>query len=254
MQCQPPLTTARTAHCFLQDSSAGLAQMYDDLTPLANNLRRAAHALLFFSILFCGSLEGLFGLIAACGVLCCAAPGSLGVAYAARCTRITATICAVMALLHIICLATFSLAVLPQMPHAFHHVCTESMKMEQPPLEHQPHHEHPPHHGEGHPPMFGLLSAPSVETGRAEVVPSAPAHLVATVATSAARRLQEMAIVSEETSPACERAERVFAKAAPLMLFFAMVVELGLFMSALSTAKAAGKLLMAARRYGANAI
>ena len=33
-----------------------------------------------------------------------------------------------------------------------------------------------------------------------------------------------------------------------------MVVELGLFMSALSTAKAAGKLLMAARRYGANAI
>ena len=178
--------------------------MYEDLTPLANHLRRAAHGLLFFSILFAFSIEGLFGLIAACGVLCCAAPGSLGVAYAARCTRITATISAVMAFLHIFCLATFSLTMMPEMPHAFHHVCAETtMKMEHLPNEHQPHHA-PHQHGQGQGTFGYLLSPPAVETGRAELVPSAPAHLVATVATSAARRLQEMAM-AEESSPACER-------------------------------------------------
>merc|ERR1719335_1237158 len=105
------------------DSSEGLKRMYEDLEPLAKRLRSAATCLLFFSIMFMGSLEGLFGLVAATGVLCCAAPGSLGTAYAARCTRITAIICASLALMHLLCISTFATIVLPEMPAAIAKAC-----------------------------------------------------------------------------------------------------------------------------------
>ena len=74
------------------DSSEGLANMYRDLAPAADRLRASAFSLLLLSFFFCGTLEGMFGLIAAASVLCCAAPGSLSTAYAARCTRIAAIV------------------------------------------------------------------------------------------------------------------------------------------------------------------
>ena len=64
--------------------------MYADLDPLARHVRSAACTLLMFSFFFCGTLEGLFGLLAASCVLCCAAPGSLGVAHSSRCAKICA--------------------------------------------------------------------------------------------------------------------------------------------------------------------
>ena len=62
------------------DSTEGLARMYQDLAPHALKLKSACTVLLLVSLFFCGSLEGLFGIMAAMSVLCCAAPGSLGTA------------------------------------------------------------------------------------------------------------------------------------------------------------------------------
>jgi len=216
----------------VNDSSAGLARMYEDLAPGAARLRGAAISLLFFSILFMGSLEGLFGLIAAFGVLCCAAPGSLGTAYAARCTRITATVSAVIAFMHVTCMVTFAYAVLPEMPRAIHHVCPE---MEGVAVRQD----------------AKLFVAPHHEAG---MLPSSPATFVATVATTAARRLQEFSPPVETATHACERAERFFTEAAPTVLLLGIFVEVGLFVSALMTAKAAARLMLQARACGANAL
>merc|ERR1719424_1030147 len=79
------------------DSSAGLARMYADLELPAAKLRGHAVVLLCISVLMCGEPSGFFGLVAAAGVLCCAAPGSLGTAYAARCTRVCALIASIFA-------------------------------------------------------------------------------------------------------------------------------------------------------------
>jgi len=245
----------------VNDSSAGLACMYADLAPLAARLRSAAVPLLFFSLLFIGSLEGMFGLVAACGVLCCAAPGSLGTAYAARCTRITATISATLALMHMFCLSTFAFAVMPEMPAALHQLC------------------HQAEHGMGaEPPRPMLLDAPS--RGDASVIvsssiesfdvfeasndagdemlvaiPSSSATMVATIVTSTARRLQE--VVSEpplEDPTACRRAERAFVQAAPTLVLFALIIQFGLFVTSMTVAKLSTRLVLAARKYGANAI
>ena len=62
-----------------------LTQMQIELQPLARKVRTAAAVLLIFSLLRMCSPAGFFGLIAASSVLCCAAPGSLGTAYASRC-------------------------------------------------------------------------------------------------------------------------------------------------------------------------
>merc|ERR1719183_3441294 len=118
----PPVQVAEAADTVavpvINDSSSGLAQMYQDLNKPAAYLRSSATTLLLISIFFCGSLEGIFGLLAATGVLCCAAPGSLGTAYAARCTRLLAIVSAALAFTHGMCLATFAFAVLPEMPAA----------------------------------------------------------------------------------------------------------------------------------------
>ena len=104
--------------------------MYEDLAPYAMAVRSAAVPLLFFSAFYAGTLEGMFGLIAASGVLCCAAPGSLGVAHAAKCTRICALIAAMLALIHIFCITTFALFVMPEMPKAFHQACVMNTQQE----------------------------------------------------------------------------------------------------------------------------
>ena len=107
-----------------QDSSEGLARMYVDLEPLARRVRSSACWLLFFSFMFCGSIEGFFGIIAACGVLCCSAPGSLGTAYASRCTKTCAIITATIAMFHLCALSTFGFVILPEVPHAVAEMCT----------------------------------------------------------------------------------------------------------------------------------
>ena len=72
------------------------------LAPLAQKLRRAAKLLLFFSILRLFSPDDMFGAISACTVLCCAAPGPLGSAYASRFARTTSQLAALGALFSMI--------------------------------------------------------------------------------------------------------------------------------------------------------
>lgn len=225
--------------------------MYADLAPLAARLRGAAMGLLLFSCLFIGTLEGLFGLIAAAGVLCCAAPGSLGTAYAARCTRITATISATISLMHLMCLTMFAFAVLPEMPHAIEHACGAD-KMVIPADGAMPRGAIPEPTGFAHMVSAGLAARVSdavATPASVELTPSASATFVANIATTAARRLQD---VSHEA--ACMRTKEIFANAVPSFVFVAALVEMGLFLSAMSTAKAATRIVVAARRYGANAI
>jgi len=227
----------------VNDSSAGLAQMYADLTPFAIRLRGAATGLLFFSILFLGSIEGLFGFMAAVGVLCCAAPGALGTAHAAKCTRILATIAATFALIHILCMATFSLVVMPEMPKAFHKQCTEQEKQQIEVV------------GVSQVYLADGEEGDAIVATQDDVQPqysATSATYVAHFATHAARRLQDIAPAASTDEAACARAERVFAETVPTFLFFAIFMELGIFLTAMSTAKAAGRIIAAARRFGAN--
>lgn len=246
----------------VNDSSAGLARMYQDLNPPANRLRACATVLMLFSVLFLGSLEGLFGFLAAAGVLCCAAPGSLGTAYAARCTKILATISAALALMHVVCLSTFAVAVMPEMPQAFRHACNEARQESamlaaepgrgglQPIAAEEP---SPSAHFIGH----LLVRAQGVMIDADDEAPASTAQpvsaFVATFSTSAARRLQEVGLLDDSTHP-CARAERAFADAAPLFLMSAILIETCLFIAAFNTASAAGRLLAAAQRYGANGV
>lgn len=242
------------AVAVINDSSAGLNRMYEDLAPLAARVRSAASILLLFSVFppFIGTLEGMFGIIAACGVLCCAAPGSLGVAYAARCTKILATVSAVFSLMHVMCLTTFAVAVMPDVPHAFRHICSEGKLGLPPPVRGA--------HANDHLLFPAFAHSATGEHAEATIVAHEPprtATFVATVATGAARRLQEMQLVAVDQAPvdpACARAERFFVEAAPAVLLCATLLEFGLFVAALSLAKASARLVNAARRYGANAI
>jgi len=256
------------------DSAAGLAQMYQDLAPLAARLRSAALPLLFFSILFMGSLEGMFGLAAAMGILCCSAPGSLGLAYSARCARVNALIAATIALMHIFCLSGFALFILPDMPHAFRHVCADAHHDK---MGMMPPHDHHALLGGDHGMMAGphdhaAIAAPptaAVDQGTYVVamdvqvdgyeldgemeLPPSSATFVATMVSGAARRLQEVDLLHQDT-PACARAERAFAQAAPSFILAAALIEFGLFLSAITVAKHSARLVLAARSYGANAI
>lgn len=251
----PPVQVAVEAEAVvvpvINDSSSGLTRMYQELNLPAARLRSAATTLLLISVFFIGSPEGIFGLVSACGVLCCAAPGSLGTAYASRCTRITATIAATFALMHMMCLSTFALAVMPNMPHAFHEACQEQAKLAIPADGAFAHKEASllPH-------LFlkGLAAAdaePSDEAPKAQMV----AMTVATYASAASRRLQEFAPhqFDHATAP-CERAERIFSQTAPTLVWLGVLMELCLFLAAVNTARAAGHLTLLARKHGANAM
>merc|ERR1719329_1991460 len=75
--------------------------------------------------------------------------------------------------------------------------------------------------------------------------PKPVALAVATVASAASRRLQEFvpSAFDPESAP-CERAERLFARAAPTFIWAAALAELCLFFAAMNTARAAGRLTM----------
>ena len=263
--------------------------MYEDLAPYAMAVHSAAVPLLFFSAFYAGTLEGMFGLIAASGVLCCAAPGSLGVAHAAKCTRICALIAAMLALIHIFCITTFALFVMPEMPKAFHQACVMNTQQELGLIAAAPVHSN----------LWSNDAAPSAD---AAVAPIPAAHeevalvkdddkdvftatqefpkathaegiavFTASVSTTAVRRLQEYysfdypEVTEEEPAkddnkdePSmptdCEHAERMFAKAAPIAMMLSLLVEFGLFTSALRVAKASARIVLAARSFGANGI
>lgn len=288
----------------VQDPS--LVRMSEALAPHAARLRSAALLLLLFSAMFIGTLEGLFGFVAAAGVLCCAPPGPLGTAHAARCTRITATVSAAFALIHAMCLLTFTLAVLPEMPVAMDRACDakavgmapfpadgaahsghvtaflasvgvnthappKTYEMVFPPLDPKPkvgkdgfddlkqkgekaayvtHADAEAVGDDG--PMVAHMTHPEalvdkvdddeVESPVDDAV-STPATLVAHLTAAAARRLQTATPPVE----ACVRAKELFATTVPTFLYAAILVELALFYAAFATAKAATRLVLAAR-------
>merc|ERR1719440_222367 len=165
--------------------------------------------------------------------------------------------------MHGLCLTTFAVTVLPEMPSAIARACTTPDKLSAAPLA-------VPADGAASQATQGgafvhLISAglASLDNGPSPVEAkhaaepvevSASATLVATVATTATRRLQEMVAHVPEPHAACARTTRLFDTAVPTFIYAAVFIEMGLFVSAMSTAKAASRLLMAARRYGANAI
>jgi len=188
--------------------------------------------LLGFSILVVGSptLEGVFGLVAACGVLCYAAPGSLGTAYAARCTRVCALICAGMAFFQALTLSTVALAI-PHVPRKIMETCGEAA-IEEP---------------------FEPFVASQSDFELVIDPPTAAEHgakAVAIVVTTAARRMQD---ISGRTID-CEMVAGFSQGVPPSLVQFFAFLELGLFVSAVATAKAAARLMSDARRFGANAL
>jgi len=215
------------AEPIVNDSSQGLAQLYLDLQPYAFRVRRCAFSLLMFSIFNLCSLEGIFGMVAACGVLCCAAPGSLGVAYAARCARISATIAAGLALSHVVVLSMVSFAVLPEMPHALDRAC------------------------EGATPASPFaLHMLTDKHAAAETVALGLSH--------AARKLQEVGVPmlapALPESQRCEEMARMMSKAAQPFIASVIIMRFGLFLSAFMLSVASGILIRKARSFGANAM
>lgn len=268
----------------MQDSSEGLARLYADLDPLARHVRSAACTLLMFSFFFCGTLEGLFGLMAACCVLCCAAPGSLGVAHASRCAKICAVCTATLALLHLLAISTFAVAVLPTMPAAVAQTCT-AHEREMDSLTHSAH----PAGKLPAPEKFGLSDVfltgkvfaegglpvkenQPVPPKMKELVSEEPmladgsysvaaAKLVAGGSVRVSRHLEQLVAVVTRTTfqPAplsahCAKVARFFADFAPLALLMAGLVEFCLFLSAMTLARRATALVHTARSMGANGI
>lgn len=78
----------------VNDSSAGLQQLYTDLEPYAAKYKMSAKMLLLFSMCRLFSPAGILGLLASYFVLAAAAPGSLGAAYSGRWARIVALLSA----------------------------------------------------------------------------------------------------------------------------------------------------------------
>jgi len=202
----------------MNSSREGLMQMYRDLDPHARSLKSACSGLLFFSCLLCGSVEGVFGLIAACGVLCCAAPGSLGTAYAARCTRVMALLAAAMALCQIMVMSSLSW-VLPEVPPAVEALCNDHA---------------------------------TADTAALAVRERGAQKIVAFAAT-ASRQLQEVA-PEALANMRCERAIGFANDVLPYMVAVGFSLEFGLFITALLTAKAAKNITISARNMGANAM
>jgi hypothetical protein len=221
------------------DSSEGLARMYADLEEPAKKLRSSAFTLLLLSFLFCGSIEGIFAMIAALSVLCCAAPGSLGTAYAARCTRICAIVCAVVAFSQMMMLTAVSFMV-PHMPEAVDSYCATM-------------------------PVGGVVVATPPDV-KVVAVPSPAddkplakegAHKVVAFAVSGLRKLQEVATATapmDDQAAQCEKAAYFTAEVLPYFVFFASIAELCLFIAAMTTARRALHLVLLARSMGANGL
>lgn len=226
-------------------SSSGLARMYEDLLPHSLRVRSAACLLFAMSLFMCGSLEGLFGLIAASSILFCAAPGSLGVAYASRCARIAAVIAASIGIMHLFALAAVSLAVLPSMPAAAQELCTREAQL--------------------HPDAPALkLVAPDVApdwvgaSNAPVATPPSSSTMIASVASAAARKLEEVMLADGE-SPAseaahCARIGRFFQEMAPTLLLGCATIEACLVFAALRLAYACAAMVRVARQMGANAL
>jgi len=238
------------------DSTEGLANLYRGLEPAAMRLRSAAFSLLLISFLFCGTLEGLFGMAAAVSVLCCAAPGSLGTAYAARCTRIAAIICAALALGQLLVLSTFSFVV-PHMPDAVANMCQEMPPAAVPaPTTADQTFDAPAKTAD--------MGAYEIDISAIQIssleVPSTPqegAQSVVFVAAVAARRLQALAPATAAATPddvKCARAQQFVTDVLPWVVMMGMIGELCLFIIAMSTARRALELMHLARRCGANAL
>lgn len=266
----------------VNDTSDALQRMVNDLTPLAARLKAAATGLLLISILMCGSLEGLFGMFAAMGVLCCAAPGTLGTAvrarsratplsspsarfplsaerplttlppagapqYASRCTKICAMICAGLALGQLFCLAAVTV-VMPALPAHMYDACEHLAA----PPEAMKAHKVAGMEMEVVKAQDGSVPSPAMvpePKGAAIVTTDHP--MTVAIITTAARRLQEVAPESMSKIK-CEKVEHFMVEIAPLLLLGAMVMETCLFLAALRTVKAAATLMRAARAYGAN--
>ena len=105
------------------DSASGLAAMHKDLAPMAAQVKGGAAMLLVFSLFRLGSLQGILGLVAATGVLCCSAPGSLGTAYAARRARCTSLCAASFSLFTLLMIGCLYMHALPTLPARMHEQC-----------------------------------------------------------------------------------------------------------------------------------
>lgn len=208
------------------DSRAGLMQMYADLTPLADQLKSSATLLFIFSLFYFCTLEGMFGLIAASGVLFCAAPGALGTAYAARCTRVCAILCAGLSLGHL-CAIMVVMSMLPAI-YEKSDMCSDAR------FEHMP---HPPPVAMGTWDWSTDAFAESVSTAGRKLSVAMPAAMPAAFG-----------------EVECEEMSSFFQKMAPVIIMSAAAINLCLFISAVKTAKRAALLVREARRMGANAI
>jgi len=111
-------------------SADGLASLYVELQPLANKIKVFARALLVVSLLRLASIEGLLGILSSLAVLCWAAPGSLGVAYASRQARMMAWLSASGAALGLIGALSFAVTMMPDINGYVYSACLKAKELE----------------------------------------------------------------------------------------------------------------------------
>jgi len=249
------------------DSTEGLRGMYNELEPYASKLRTASLALLFFGAMRLCSIQGVLAVIASSSIVCLAAPGSLGVAHAARFARPFALMAGCLAM--IVALGTTIIGS-SAIPVIFEHVqnktCPRIAKRAELGLSEYQYEvdefrsralfEKPDHDdddGKAHmlKPMMTKLFHHDEEEDEKELKPySAPAQAAI-----------EYIFVPEGGSVGADsilaecmlRAEQL-RSIAPLVLVLFALTELGLAISAFLVAKYALQIVTKARSCGANAM
>jgi len=126
-----PYTVLDEENTVKQSASPdGLASLYVELQPLANKIKVFARALLVVSLLRLASIEGLLGILSSLAVLCWAAPGSLGVAYASRQARMMAWLSASGAALGLIGALSFAVTMMPDINGYVYSACLKAKELE----------------------------------------------------------------------------------------------------------------------------
>ena len=194
---------------------------------------------------------------AAFAILCCSHPSSVGVAHASKCAKFAATVCTVLAIFHLMLLAVFSVAVLPEVPDAVGNHCAKEMAPSESfynlvGMADEAPHKHGGNHAGAHP----AAAPPAYSTESAAIV-------VTSVATHASRKLEEVyqVVVVGEAAPEaaslathCARVAQFFDEAAPVIVLFVALVQLCLALAASNLVKAANHLLVVARTRGVRGI
>lgn len=234
---------------------------------IASKLIRSCAFLMIYSLLRLGSLQGLLGLLAAATVLCCSAPGAIGMARSARHVKFCALVAAALACVSMVFVGTAMVTLPPVIEAELRTTCARSKSSSGSDVQDviswgmdaaKKHHDelHHDHHGEeeggdhGDGAFFQLFH----KGGHAHRMLQTVVERVHDFYDDAAPTPPDALAADDERTPHpdqlthCDHIAHRVKHLAMAMMMLGIAVELGLVVSALRTAKHARTLLAAVAR------